>query len=66
MNVEDQLSDMTADLVGLKENSLFLERLFSIESGQWVDVVSLCSGLSKVRRRFEKSRELSEVALRAT
>jgi len=47
MNVEDKLSDMTSDLVELEENTIFLERLFSMESGVWVEVISLSTGLKK-------------------
>ena len=47
MNVEDKLSDSTSDLVELEENTIFLERLFSMESGVWAEVISLSTGLKK-------------------
>jgi hypothetical protein len=46
-NKENQLSDITADLVELEENGVFLERLFSLEAGQWVDAASLCNGVTQ-------------------
>ncbi len=47
MKIEHQLSDITADLVELEENKPFLERLFSIEAGRWVDAGCLCDGLTQ-------------------
>lgn len=57
MNIESQLSDITADLVELEENSAFLERLFSHKAGKWVDAFSLCNGLTPIRGRLEKLKE---------
>ena len=57
MNLENKLSDITADLVELEENSAFLERLFSIEAGKWVDAVSLCKGLTQIKGQLEKLKE---------
>ena len=36
-----------SDLVELEENTIFLERLFSMESGVWAEVISLSTGLKK-------------------
>lgn len=57
MNIENKISDITADLVELEENSAFLERLFSIEAGKWVDAVSLCKGLTQIKGQLEKLKE---------
>lgn len=66
MNLEDRLSDITADLVELEENSAFLERLFSVEAGRWVDVAPLCSGLTEIERQLEELRESFDVPLQVT
>ena len=58
MNVEDKLSDITSDLVELEENIIFLERLFSIESGIWIEVTSLSIGLRKENSIGKLSRSL--------
>ncbi len=42
MKVEERLADLTADLVEREENSVFLERLFSLKAGVWEDVTALC------------------------
>jgi len=47
MNIENRLSDITADLVELEANTPFLERLFAIEAGRWVDAAYLCNGLTQ-------------------
>jgi hypothetical protein len=41
MNIENQLSDLTADLVELEEHTLFLKRLFSTEAGRWTGLSTL-------------------------
>ncbi|MBI4641216.1 MAG: hypothetical protein HY731_11010 [Candidatus Tectomicrobia bacterium] len=66
MNLEDKLSDLTANLVELEENSLFLERLFSDDSGRWIDVASLCSGLTDVEGRLEELRKSLKAPLQVT
>jgi hypothetical protein len=41
MNLEDTLSDLTADLVA--SNEPFMERLLTGEAGRWEEVATLCA-----------------------
>jgi hypothetical protein len=54
MTLEDNLSNITADLVGLEKNSVFLDRLFSIKMGTWVPVIQLCRGITDVEERLAR------------
>lgn len=66
MNLEESLADITADLVELKENSPFLERLFAVRAGQWLDAAVLCSQLIDITDRLEGLSESFEGALHVT
>jgi len=56
MELEDQLSDLTADLVASRFNETFLERLFAVPTGQWLKVESLCRGL-EIQAKFADLRQ---------
>ena len=66
MTLENRLSELTADLVELEENSAFLERLFSMEADRWLDITPLCSGLTEAEDRLEELMESFEVPLQVT
>lgn len=66
MNVEESLADITADLVELKENNLFLERLFAAPAGQWLQVAALCSKLTHISIGLEELSESFEGTLHTT
>ena len=48
MKVEERLAELTADLVEYEENSVFLERLFSLKAGVWEDVTALCRDIGQL------------------
>lgn len=66
MTLEDELSDITADLVSLKENALFLERLFSTDSGSWQDLISLCLDLTSIEKRLSSSKDIIDAVVKVT
>jgi hypothetical protein len=53
MDLEDKLGDLAADLVEFEDNSQFLSRLFSADSGHWLEVNSLCDGLEPVATQLQ-------------
>ncbi len=57
IDLEDQLSNLTADLVALESNRSFLDRLFSIESGKWVNLEPLCSELNQIKAEIAELRK---------
>ena len=66
MKVEERLADLTADLVEYEENSVFLERLFSLKVGVWEDVTVLCRDLVHLEDHMTQLRRSSKGRLRAT
>jgi hypothetical protein len=58
LELEDKLLDITTELVSINNNSLFLERLFSQDAGQWIEIESLCSGIREIETQLEELREL--------
>ena len=64
--LRDEFLDITADLVALKQNSKFLQGLFSVEAGAWVEVASLCRGLRQVEARLTELETTLDSALLAT
>lgn len=57
LEIEDQLSCLTADLVEHESNQPFLQRLFANKAGQWLDIYTLCQDLNSILNQF-KSLEL--------
>ncbi|WP_107666623.1 hypothetical protein [Cyanothece sp. BG0011] len=53
MDLEDQLSCLTADLIEYKKNKMFLNNLFNVESGQWTDINTLCQGINHLQNQLE-------------
>ncbi len=54
LSEDDELSEITADLVTLRQNLPFLERLFSLEAGRWLDISVSCADLSEVQKRLQE------------
>lgn len=52
MNIEEQLYDMSADLLSERQFLPFVERLFAEEPGAWSTVASLCNGISLAEDRI--------------
>ena len=66
MKIEEKLADLTADLVEDEENSVFLERLFSLKAGVWEDVTMLCRDLVHLEDPLAQLQWLFKGRLRAT
>src|SRR5438105_445136 len=66
LKVEERLADLTADLVEYEENSVFLERLFSLKAGVWEDVTTLCRGLVHLEDDMAQLQRSSKGGLRVT
>ena len=66
MKVEERLADLTADLVECEENSVFLERLFSLMAGVWADVTDLCRDIVHLEDDMAQLQQSSKGRLRAT
>jgi hypothetical protein len=66
MKIEESLADLTADLIGCKANSAFLERLFSLKAGVWADVTDLCRDIVHLEDHIAQLQRSSKGRLRAT
>jgi hypothetical protein len=66
LTVEDQLSEITADLIEFKTNQIFLHRLFSKPEGEWLKVISLCDNLENIRNLFDLLPEKTAANLQVT
>jgi len=66
MKVEERLEELTADLVESEENSVFLERLFSLKAGVWEDVTALCRDIVHLEDDMAQLQRSSKDGLRAT
>ena len=66
MKVEERLADLTADLVEYEENSVFLERLFSLKAGVWEDATTLCRDLVHLEDHMAQLQRSFKGRLRAT
>ena len=66
MKVEERLADLTADLVECEENSVFLERLFSLKAGVWEDVTTLCRDIVHLEDHMAQLQQSSKGRLQAT
>ncbi len=66
VNIEDQLADITADLVEREENSLFLERIFAQTAGVWEDTAVLCNNLAPIKTHIEQLQKHLAGTLQAT
>ncbi|WP_017660870.1 hypothetical protein [Baaleninema simplex] len=55
LSVEENLSDIAAELLSSRRNEDFLERLFSVESGKWIDMPPLCKGLIEIEEQLEEA-----------
>ncbi|MBZ8182239.1 hypothetical protein [Oscillatoria salina] len=54
LDIEDELSCLTADLVEFECNLPFLEKLFSTEAGKWVEISLLCQGLQEIEKQLKQ------------
>ena len=66
MNLVDTLSEITADLVELEENEPFLDRLFQLEPGVWVEVGCLCDDLDGYEAKLKKLKKTFQETVRVT
>jgi hypothetical protein len=66
MKVEERLADLTADLVECEENSVFLERLFSLKAGVWKDVTALCRDIVHLEDHMAQLQRSAKGRLQAT
>jgi hypothetical protein len=57
--LEDELLDLTGDLLALKVNQSFVSMLFGVPSGQWLNVGEMLSGRPEVHQQL---RELETMA----
>ncbi len=66
MDLEDQLSCLTADLIEYKRNKNFLKNLFKIESGKWADINILCQGMNHLQNQLELIENYCDEQLQVT
>jgi len=66
MQGEERFEELTADLVESEENSVFLERLFSLKAGAWEDVTALCRDIVQLEDDMAQLQRSSKGGLRAT
>lgn len=66
MSIEDQLADITADLVEREENRLFLERIFAQKAGVWEATAVLCNNLAPMKTHIEQLQKHLAGTLQAT
>ena len=53
-DIEDELTDLMADLLGERRNEPFLHALFSAQAGQWLEVSTLCVDLEPIKQRLAR------------
>ncbi|HAC62936.1 MAG TPA: hypothetical protein DCF68_05220 [Cyanothece sp. UBA12306] len=66
LEIEDQLSYLTADLVEYKSNQKFLDRLFAHESGKWTDIYNLCHDLNSISDNLKDLEKACQGILQVT
>ncbi|XWK86584.1 MAG: hypothetical protein U7127_20560 [Phormidium sp.] len=66
LEVEDILSNITSDLVADRSNSPFLERLFSIDAGKWVELEPLCQELKQIEKQFAELKTEFNATIKVT
>ncbi len=66
MTKEEQLADITADLVELEANHPFLARLFSLPAGMWEEVTILCDDLPQIKDQIKQLQKYSTDILQVT
>ena len=53
MNIEEQMAEITTDLVELEVGHPFLERLFSLQAGVWETALLLCKDLLHIQKQIK-------------
>jgi hypothetical protein len=53
MNIEEQIAEITTDLVELEACHPFLERLFSLQAGVWETALLLCKDLLHIQKQIK-------------
>jgi hypothetical protein len=66
MNVEDTLTDMTADLAALQEHESFLEALFTRPAGTWSAIECLGSQLPHVHEALAQVQQYTAGTLQVS
>ena len=54
MNEEDELSDVSADLLEMDRYGVFVERLLAENAGTWTTISRLCEGLGEIEGRIDR------------
>jgi hypothetical protein len=60
LELEDELLDLTADLLALKDNQSFVSALFEVPSGQWLNVGEMLSGRPAVQEQLRELETMSQ------
>jgi hypothetical protein len=50
---EDELSCISADMVSFRKYSTYMDRLFALPSGQWVELTHLFFGIGEIEQRLQ-------------
>lgn len=66
IELEDQLSCLTADLVEYKSNQQFIKNLFAIEAGKWTNIDTLCKGMTNIKTELELIKNSCDGLLQVT
>lgn len=53
LEVEDELSCISADMVSFRKYSTCMERVFAVPSGQWVELKRLFFGIGEIEQRLQ-------------
>ncbi len=66
LDIEEELTDFTADLLALKANEVFLERLFAKPVGQWSDLAGFFDKNEQIYHKLTSLQANCEGTLRVT
>jgi hypothetical protein len=60
LELEDELLDLTADLLALKANQSFVSALFEVPSGQWLNVGEMLSERPEMHQQLRELETISQ------
>jgi hypothetical protein len=52
LDMEDLLNELSADLLGYKNNQIFIQNLLRKKAGKWINLNNLCQGLTVIEKQL--------------
>lgn len=54
LDIEDVLNELSADLLGYKNNQIFIQKLLSQKAGKWITLNNLCQDLTLIKKQLNE------------